>query len=155
PNSRYIRGLILLLSLGACFEFYDLFFAGYIAPALYQSRLYTATTKGFLGIDGFASFVASLFAGLFVGTLFFSPLSDRFGRRAIFSFSLLWYSVCTFIMAFQSTAMAIDLWRFIAGIGIGVEIVTIDTYVSELVPNASRGRAFAFNQAVSFMAVPL
>ena len=39
PTSRYIRGLILLLSLGACFEFYDLFFAGYIAPALYQSGL--------------------------------------------------------------------------------------------------------------------
>jgi MFS transporter, putative metabolite:H+ symporter len=155
PNSRYIRGLILLLSLGACFEFYDLFFAGYIAPALYQSGLYTATTKGFLGIDGFASFVASLFAGLFVGTLFFSRISDRFGRRAIFSFSLLWYSVCTMVMAFQTTAPAINFWRFLAGVGIGVELVTIDTYLSELVPKETRGQAFAFNQFMSFSAVPV
>src|SRR5579863_10645808 len=70
PPSRYLRKLILLLSLGACFEFYDLFFSAYIAPALYASGIFTPTTKGFLGINGFASLVASLFAGLFVGTLF-------------------------------------------------------------------------------------
>ena len=35
----------------------------------------------------------------------------------------------------------IDIWRFIAGIGIGVELVTIDTYVSELIPREERGRA--------------
>src|ERR1700739_4208074 len=104
PKSRYIRKLIVLLSLGACFEFYDLFFSAYIAPAFYSSSIFTPTTKGFLGFDGFASFVAALFAGLFVGTLVFSPVSDRFGRRAILSFSLLWYSVCTFVMALQSTA---------------------------------------------------
>src|SRR5690242_21749225 len=92
PKSRYIRKLIVLLSLGACFEFYDLFFSAYIAPAFYSGGIFTATTKGFLGFDGFASFVAALFAGLFVGTLVFSPVSDRFGRRSIFTFSLLWYS---------------------------------------------------------------
>src|SRR5438132_13035738 len=102
PRSRYIRKLIVLLSLGACFEFYDLFFSAYIAPAFYGTGIFTPTTKGFLGIEGFASFVAALFAGLFVGTLVFSPVSDRFGRRAIFSFSLLWYSVRTFVMALQS-----------------------------------------------------
>ena len=31
--------------------------------------------------------------------------------------------------------------RFIAGIGIGVELVTIDTYIAELVPRQVRGRA--------------
>src|SRR5581483_1635831 len=111
PNSRYIRKLIFLLSLGACFEFYDLFFTAYIAPAFYSSGIFTPTTKGFLGMEGFASLVASLFAGLFIGTLFFSRLSDRFGRRSIFSFSLLWYSACTLVMAFQSTALTISFWR--------------------------------------------
>jgi MFS transporter, putative metabolite:H+ symporter len=155
PKSRYMQRLVLLLSLGACFEYYDLFFAAYIAPAFYKAGIFTPTTSGFLGIDGFASFVASLFAGLFVGTLFFSRVSDRFGRRAIFNISLVWYSACTLIMAFQSTAGAIDLWRFLAGIGIGVELVTIDTYISELVPKETRGAAFAFNSVISFSAVPV
>ena len=155
PKSRYIRRLIVLISLGGCFELYDLFFTAYIALGLFKSAIFTPTTKALFGLEGFASFVAALFAGLFVGTIVFSRLSDRFGRRSIFTFSLLWYSVCTLIMAFQSTAMAIDIWRFIASVGIGVELVNIDTYVSELVPRASRGRAFAFYQTIAFIAVPV
>jgi len=155
PKSRYVRKLIVLLSLGACFEFYDLFFSAYIAPAFYSSGIFSPTTKGFLGFAGFASFVAALFAGLFVGTLVFSPISDRFGRKAIFSFSLLWYSVCSFVMAWQSTAGAINLWRFLAGIGLGVEMITVGVYVSELAPKESRGEAFALNQVFSFSAVPV
>ena len=155
PKSRYIRRLIVLISLGGCFELYDLFFTAYIALGLFKSAIFTPTTKALFGLEGFASFVAALFAGLFVGTIVFSRLSDRFGRRSIFTFSLLWYSVCTLIMAFQSTAMAIDIWRFIASVGIGVELVNIDTYVSELVPRESRGRAFAFNQTIAFIAVPV
>jgi len=153
PDSRYIRRLVILLSLGGCFEFYDLFFTAYIAPALYKGGIFTPTTKDFFGV-GFASFIASLFAGLFVGTLLFSRMADHFGRRSIFSFSLLWYSAATLIMAFQSTATAINSWRFIAGIGIGVEFVTIDAYISELVPKETRGQAFAFNEFLTFLAVP-
>ena len=44
-------------------------------------------------------------------------------------------------MAFQSSAAEIILWRMIAGIGIGVELVTIDTYIVELMPKEVRGRA--------------
>jgi putative MFS transporter len=58
-------------------------------------------------------------------------------------------------MAFQTTGFGIDLWRFIAGIGIGIELVTIDTYVSELVPRTHRGRAYAYNQFFQFLAVPV
>ena len=49
----------------------------------------------------------------------------------------------------------IDLWRLIASIGLGVELVNVDTYVSELVPKEQRGPAFAFNQFVMFTAVPV
>jgi len=155
PPSRAVRRMVVLLSLGGCFEFYDLFFTAYIAPALYASGIFTPTTRGFLGLQGFASFVASLFAGLFIGTLFFSRVCDRLGRRAIFSYSLLWYSIATCVMALQSTAGAINLWRFIAGVGIGVELVTMDTYLSELVPKDVRGAAFAFQQFICFTAVPI
>ena len=44
--------------------------------------------------------------------------------------------VATLIMAFQTARFGVNLWRFIAGIGIGVELVTIDTYVAELVPQS-------------------
>ena len=155
PPSRHTRWLVALISLGGWFEFYDLFFTAYIALGLFKAGLFKPTTQGLFDLQGFASFVAALFAGLFVGTLAFSWLSDRFGRRSIFTFALLWYSIGAFIMAFQNTPETIDLWRFIASIGLGVELVNVDTYVSELVPKEQRGPAFAYNQFVMFTAVPV
>ncbi|HTC91191.1 MAG TPA: MFS transporter [Bryobacteraceae bacterium] len=138
---------VALISLGGFFEFYDIFFAGYIAPGLIRS--------GILPANGIAGFVAAMFSGLFVGTALVSFAADRFGRRTIFTYSLLWYTVASVIMAFQHDAFGLNLWRFISGIGVGVELVTIDTYLSELVPANLRGRAFAVNQAIQFCAVPV
>ena len=155
PMTRHLWKMVTLISLGGCFEVYDLFFSGYVAPGLFRAGIFTPTTVSLFGMTGIASFIGALFAGLFVGTIAFSYFADRFGRRAIFTFSLVWYSIATLILAFQNTADMVNLWRFIGGIGIGVELVTIDTYISELVPKRVRGKAFAFQQAIGFCAVPL
>jgi MFS transporter, putative metabolite:H+ symporter len=155
PATRYIWKLVLLLSLGGCFEFYDLFLMAYIAPGLIRSGLFSSVSVSFFAPTALASFVSATFAGLFIGTLAFGFAADRFGRRAIFTYSLLWYTVCSVVMAFQTSAIGILLWRMIAGIGIGVELVTIDTYIAELMPRDIRGRAFAINQVVQFSAIPL
>jgi MFS transporter, putative metabolite:H+ symporter len=155
PASSYVWRLVILLSLGGCFEIYDLFFTGYIAPGLIRSGLLTTTTQAFFGFSGIGAFVAATFAGLFVGTFFLGFLADRFGRRAIFTWALLGYSAASVAMACQTTSGGLLLWRFIAGVGIGVEIITIDAYITELVPSWMRGRAFAVNQAVMFIAVPV
>lgn len=155
PATRYIWKLVLLLSLGGCFEFYDLFLMTYIGPGLVRSGLFSTASTSFFGITGLAGFVAATFAGLFVGTLIFGFAADRFGRRAIFTYSLLWYIAGSIVMAFQPGTSGILIWRVITGIGIGVELVTIDTYIAELVPKEIRGRAFAINQVVQFTAIPV
>ncbi len=155
PATRSVWKLVVLLSLGFFFELYDLLYTGYVAPGLIKSGLLTATTQGLFGSTGVASFIAALFSGLFIGTIACGFLADRFGRRAIFTYSLLWYTVANVIMAFQDTATGLNFWRFMAGLGIGVELVTIGTYISELVPKHIRGRAFACEQAVGFTAVPV
>ena len=155
PWSRHMRKLITLISLGGWFEFYDLFFAAYIAVGLFNGGVFKPTTQGLFDLEGFASFIAASFAGLFLGTIAFGWLSDRFGRRAIFTFALVWYSLASLAMALQTSAAAIDAWRLIAGIGIGVELVNIDAYVSELVPRRERGPAFAYSQFVMFTVVPV
>jgi MFS transporter, putative metabolite:H+ symporter len=138
---------VVLISLGGFFEFYDLFFTGYIAPGLVRS--------GMLAPTGIAGFVAAMFSGLFIGTALVSSVADRFGRRTIFTYSLLWYTAASVVMAFQHDVLHLNLWRFLSGIGVGVELVTIDTYLAELVPAHLRGRAFAVNQAIQFCAVPV
>jgi putative MFS transporter len=161
PSSRHVWRLITLISLGACFELYDLFLTAYVVPGMSRAGLFTPESLGIFGVlaplkvAGAGTFVFALFAGLWVGTMAFGWVADAYGRRFIFTFSLIWYSASTLIMAFQTTGFGVDLWRFIAGIGIGVELVTIDTYISELIPRQVRGRAFAFSQFVSFCAVPI
>lgn len=155
PATRTVWKLVVLLSLGFFFELYDLLYSGYVAPGLVKSGILTSTTVGFFGMSGIASFIASLFSGLFIGTIACGFLADRYGRRAIFTYSLLWYTVANVIMAFQGTASGLNFWRFMAGLGIGVELVTIGTYISELVPKHIRGRAFACEQAIGFAAVPV
>src|SRR5882672_10401480 len=62
PASSYVWRLVILLSQRGCFEIYDLFFTGYIAPGLNRSGLLTTTTQAFFGFSGIGAFVAATFA---------------------------------------------------------------------------------------------
>ncbi|RDS84484.1 MFS transporter [Dyella monticola] len=155
PPTRSVWKWVWLVGLGFFFELYDLLYSGYVAPGLVKSGMLSTTTPGLFGTHGVASFIAALFCGLFVGTLACGFLADRFGRRAVFTASLLWYTAANLAMAFQHTATGLNAWRFVAGLGLGVEMVTIGTYLSELVPRQIRGRAFACVQAIGFAAVPV
>ena len=103
-------------------------------------------------MQGIAGFIAATFAGLFVGTFGFGWLPDRLGRKAVFAWSLL--CLGSAIMAFQTSSEGLVFRRLVTGISVGVEIVTIDVYVTELVPQSMRGRAMAFNQMIKFLAAP-
>jgi putative MFS transporter len=155
PYSKTAKHFVLLISIGAIFELYDLFMTAYIAPGLVKSGLFASSSLHFFGLSGVGFFVFCTFAGMFVGTIGFGFIADRAGRRSIFTVSLVWYSIATLVMAFQHTAGGIDLFRFIASIGLGLEQVTIDTFIPELVPPNARGRAFAFYQFIEFLIVPV
>lgn len=161
PRSWHVWRMVVLISLGGLFEFYDLFFTAYVAPGMIKSGLFSPVSLGplaglhVIAVAGFGTFVFATFAGLWAGALFGSQIADRMGRRAIFTWALIWYMVCSAIMAFQSTGFAVNVWRFIAGVGLGVELVTIDAYISELIPRRERGRAYSINQFITFSAVPV
>jgi len=155
PFSRTIWYFVVLIALGGVFELYDLFMTAYIAPGLIKSGLFVAKPASFFDPAGVGFFIFCTFAGMFVGTMGFGFVADRVGRRAIFTYSLVWYSLASTVMAFQSSAEGVDLWRFIASVGIGLEQVTIDTFIPELVPPQGRGRAFAFYQFIAFLIVPV
>ena len=147
--------MVLLISVGGGFEFYDLFLTAYIAPGLVSSGLFTATSTSLLDPTGVGFFVFASFAGMFIGAMGFGFIADRHGRRSIFVVSLVAYSIATAIMAFQRTLWGVLAWRFLASVGVGVEQVTIDTFLPEFVPPTARGRAFALNQFIQFSFVPV
>ena len=147
PLGGFHRRFVGLVSLGNFFDLYDIFIVAYIGAALQQS--------GFLSLRQFTLFVAAGFLGMFVGTVVFGMGSDRMGRRSAFILLLLIYSVFTFADAFAPTAAWLIVLRFFAGVGIGAEIVVIDTYVTEVVPSHARGRYVAITQVAGFCAVPV
>jgi putative MFS transporter len=155
PATRTIWSMVLLLSVGSFFEFYELVSTAYVMPGLIQSGVFSATTQSLFGMTGAASYIAATLVGIFLGVLLLGPATDRMGRRAVFTFALLGYSAATAILAFQSDAYALSFWRLVVGIFLGVEIITIDTYLSEIVPPRIRGRAFAVLRTCSWVAAPV
>jgi putative MFS transporter len=147
PVGAFHRRFITLVSLGGWFDLYDLFMMAYIGAALQASH--------FLSLAQFTATISAGFAGMFIGTLFFGMGSDRMGRRTAFVAMLLIYSGFTFAGALAPSAAWLIAMRFFAGIGIGAEIVVIDTYVTELVPSSVRGRYVAITQVAGFTSVPV
>ncbi len=147
PLSGFHRRFITLISLGGWFDFYDIFMMAYIGAALQHS--------GFLTLAQFSHMIAAGFCGMFVGTVIFGMGSDYFGRRFAFVLMLLIYSTFTLFGAFAPGPWTLIVFRALAGVGIGAELVVIDTYVSEMVPGRARGRYVAITQLVGFTAIPV
>ncbi len=154
PAVATVWKLVALLSIGGFFELYDLFQTAYISPGLIRDGIFAAGNQGVFGLSDQAAFASATFLGLFFGASLLSPIADRFGRRAIFTFALIWYTVATVMMGLQSSALGLIVCRFLVGIGLGIELVTIDAYLSELVPKRMRSAAFAFAFFVQFLSVP-
>ena len=87
--------------------------------------------------------------GLFIGASLLAPLADRLGRRLTFMFAgVVWH--LSLIMALQNSAEG--LFSFVSwwGSAWGIELVTIDTYLSEWMPTHLRNKAFASPSLFSF-----
>ena len=63
PRSRHVWRTVILLSLGGVFEYYDLFFTGYVAPGMVKAGMFEPASLGPLsflvamGLKGIGSFV--------------------------------------------------------------------------------------------------
>ncbi|HZL00287.1 MAG TPA: MFS transporter [Caulobacteraceae bacterium] len=155
PASPYLWWLVALLSFGAFFEIYDVFLSAPLSLGLLAAGVFHAGAAGLFGLSDQATFVAATFAGLWLGTVGFSAIADRLGRRPVFTLALVWYAAATMVMGLQSTPLSIDAWRFVASVGVGVELVAIDCYLAELMPRRIRGRAFAVSASIQFLSAPL
>jgi len=77
--------------------------------------------------------------GAVLGALFFGWLTDRLGRKKLFTITLAVYLVAT-----AATGLSWDIWsfalfRFVTGAGIGGEYAAINSTIQELIPARLRG----------------
>ncbi|HEY0497080.1 MAG TPA: MFS transporter [Kutzneria sp.] len=147
PVTRTHVRVVLAVGLGLFFDMYEVFLAGTVSTAL--------TSKFGLSGTGLALILASAFLGMFVGAFFVSRLADKLGRRRLFLFSLLWYSLFSLLGAFSPNVAMVVVCRFLAGVGVGAEYPVSDAYLSDVLPASSRGRLAAWAYTCSFLAVPV
>jgi MFS transporter, putative metabolite:H+ symporter len=145
--SRWHVRLVVLVGLGTFFDLYEVFLGGVLAPVL---------AKEFgLGSTGKALVIAAGFAGMFVGANVLSVAADRLGRRRVFILNLLLYSFFSLAAAFSPNIETFLVLRFIAGMGLGAELVLVDAYLAEFAPSRVRGRMTAWAYTIGFLGVPL
>ena len=147
PVSRWHWRLVLFVGIGTFFDLYEVFLGGVLAPVL---------AKEFeLGTLGKSMVIAAGFAGMFIGANVLSIAADRLGRRRVFILNLLVYSLFSFAAAFAPNIETFLVLRFLAGIGLGAELVLVDTYLAEFIPAKHRGRMTAWAYTIGFLGVPL
>jgi putative MFS transporter len=95
PVGRFHRRFLVLVSLGAWFDFFDNFVAGALVVLLVKARVLPQAEPGqWLSLAGL--FMAALPLGMFLGTICFGMASDYLGRRLGFVLMLLVYSLASF-----------------------------------------------------------
>jgi MFS family permease len=78
-------------------------------------------------------------AGAVLGALFFGWLTDRLGRKRLFSITLGLYLVSTAATALSWDFYSFSLFRFLTGAGIGGEYTAIASAIQEFIPARYRG----------------
>lgn len=78
-------------------------------------------------------------AGSVAGALVFGYLTDRWGRKKLFSITILLYLCATAATAFAWNFGMFTLFRTLTGAGIGGEYAAVNSAVDELIPARVRG----------------
>jgi MFS family permease len=78
-------------------------------------------------------------AGAVVGALVFGWLTDRLGRKKLFTVTVAIYLVATILSGLSWSFWSFALFRFLTGAGIGGEYAAVNATIQELIPARRRG----------------
>lgn len=90
--------------------------------------------------------VAIALLGCALGAWSGGRLGDRWGRTRAMVFSAALFFVSSILAAMAWSAFSLAIWRFLAGIGIGIASVITPAYIAEIAPARLRGRMGSLQQ---------
>jgi MFS family permease len=133
PWSRFHWLVVVALGITWILDGLEVTLAGSVAGALRTSPVlrFSAADVGLAN--------SAYLAGAVTGALVFGWLTDRLGRKRLFSYTLLLYLAATAATAFAWDLPSFALMRFLTGAGIGGEYSAINSAIQELIPARRRG----------------
>ncbi|MDF0605581.1 MFS transporter [Neisseriaceae bacterium TC5R-5] len=130
PIGTFQWTVLILCGICMVLDGFDVQAMGYVAPALLQEW---GLDKASLG----PVFGAGLF-GLLLGSLIFSVLSDKIGRRPVLIAATLFFGVCMLITPLSRTLQQLMIIRFITGLGLGAIMPNAMALCGEFSPQRRR-----------------
>jgi AAHS family 4-hydroxybenzoate transporter-like MFS transporter len=118
--------IFVLCGLCLIMDGFDVQAVGYLAPAIIKDWNLSQAQMG-------PVLSAALF-GILVGSLLFSMLADRIGRRPVLIITTLFFAVVTLMTARVESVAELRTIRFIAGIGLGGIMPNAVALVGEYTP---------------------
>jgi MFS family permease len=134
PWSGFHRLVVTALGITWILDGLEVTLAGSVAAALQTSPRLQLTAEQ-VGLTG-----SAYLAGAVLGSLYFGHLTDRLGRKKLFSVTLGVYLAATAATALSWNFESFLLFRFFTGAGIGGEYSAINSAIQELIPARLRGR---------------
>ncbi|MEU5462873.1 MFS transporter [Streptomyces althioticus] len=147
PVGRWHRRVLVVVGLGSFFNFFEVALGSLLIPLLPEGWAATSADKSLL--------IGATFVGELFGALLLSGLADRYGRRRMFQINLISYAVLSVAAACAPDAASLIVLRVLLGVGLGAELALVDTYLTEMMPAARRGRMLASAYAFGMLAVPV
>ena len=122
--------IVVLCFLIVAIDGFDTAAIGFLAPAIRADWNLTAAQLAPL-------FGAGLI-GLMAGAFLFGPLADRFGRKKILLFCVLFFGVASLLSASAPSLWVLVMLRFLTGLGLGGAMPNSVTLTSEYCPEKHR-----------------
>jgi MFS family permease len=153
PLTPTVWLILIIAVIGFAYDTYALLVMPLIArPALgklLDVDINTTTgTQAVLTWTGYITWSSAVCGGVF--GLLGGYLTDRFGRRAVLTWSILLYAVSALASGFATTALALLILRCTTFIGVCVEFIAAVAWLAELFPNPrQRETILGYTQAFS------
>ena len=133
PFGRFHILVIVALGITWILDGLEVTLAGALSAELMRpSALGLSNTQ--IGLAG-----SSYLGGAVLGAFFFGWLTDRLGRKKLFTITLAVYLLATAATGLSWDAGSYALFRFLTGAGIGGEYTAINSTIQELIPARFRG----------------
>ncbi len=129
--NRYHYILLILCGLGFCVDAMEVVALSFINPC--------AGAEFKLVNSQIAGITSAVFAGEFLGSMFWGPFADVYGRWKAYMYSFCLLCCASWISGFASSYGWLLFLRFLVGIGVGGSFVPFDIY-AEFLPADVRGK---------------